>query len=253
MKSRSILAATALVCAYAFQQSELAAPNHLLDPFATGWLLIDTSGDGIADLVAGKVVVPDNPGAAENAAAANIAARLGYGSTGLTPPVVVTKAQDTTTGLRVTVSIGAADGVPVLEQEEGGVFLAANGLRIVGADEDGLLAAAEAYAARAPYVWRVPGEKLKGIEELTGGRLDGVTYLKGKAGIHRAFLSGSVTTAKMKEALASPRLASVHELVHGADSAVSDKPEAAQPAPAPTPPAPADATPTRLDLATLYS
>src|SRR5436309_15723141 len=109
MKFRGILAAAALVCAYAFQQSEPVAPNHLLDPFATGWLLIDTSGDGIADFVAGKVVVPDDPSAAQNAAAANIAARLGYGSTGLTPPVVVTNTEDTTTGPRITIAI---DGAP---------------------------------------------------------------------------------------------------------------------------------------------
>jgi hypothetical protein len=257
MKSRSLLAAAALVCAYAWQQSEPVATDRVADPFATGWMLTDTNGDGIADFIAGKVVVPDNPSAAENAAAANVAARLGYGTTGLTPPVVVTNAQNRTTGPRITIARGGVDGIPALEKEEGGVFAGANGLRIVGADEDGLTAAAEAYAARAPYLWRVPGEKLSAVAELSGARLEGVTYLKGKAGVHRAFLSGNVTEAKLKEALASPRLAAVHELVvMNGPTAVSEKPEAAQaPAAAAAAPAAPDAAaaPTRLDLATLYT
>ena len=44
---------------------------------------------GIADFINGKVVVPAQPSAAENAAAVDFAARLGFGSTGLTPPLVV--------------------------------------------------------------------------------------------------------------------------------------------------------------------
>src|SRR5207248_9296081 len=65
------------------------AASHLTDPFATGWILADTNGDGIADFVPGKIVVPDQPTAAQNAAAADIAARLGFGTTGFTPPVVI--------------------------------------------------------------------------------------------------------------------------------------------------------------------
>ena len=54
-----------------------------------GWMLVDTNGDGIADAIAGKIIVPDKSTAAENSAAANFAARLAYGSTGLTLPLVV--------------------------------------------------------------------------------------------------------------------------------------------------------------------
>jgi len=77
---------------HAFAQAPPPAPastNHLSDPFATGWMLADTNGDGIADEITGKIVVPDHPTAAENAAAANLAARFGYGSTGLTLPLVL--------------------------------------------------------------------------------------------------------------------------------------------------------------------
>src|SRR6202043_3893605 len=68
-----------------------AVPSNepLTDAFETGWMLADTNGDGIADLIAGKIVVPDRPSAIENTAAADLAARLAFGSTGLTLPLVV--------------------------------------------------------------------------------------------------------------------------------------------------------------------
>ncbi len=71
------------------QPANAPAVGHMSDPFATGWMVADTNGDGIADAVTGKIVVPEAPTAAENAAAANIAARVAYGSTGLTLPLVV--------------------------------------------------------------------------------------------------------------------------------------------------------------------
>src|ERR1035441_9031942 len=211
--------------------------NHLPDPFATGWMLIDTNGDGIADFLNGKVVVPASPTAAENAAAANLAARLGYGTTGLTPPVVV--AGDPGRGPRIVVSKAPTALLPGgFEKEEGGVLQADDSLLIAGADEAGLEAAAEAYSARAPYLWRVNGEKLSAIAETVGGgaELFGITYQRGKAGIHRAFLRGPsgsspVTQAALDTALASPLLASVHQLVVlNGPSATSTKAEAAQPA-----------------------
>ena len=68
--------------------------ENISDPFAAGWMLVDTNGDGIADAIVGKIVVPDHSSAAENAAAANFAARVGYGSTGLTLPIVITASED---------------------------------------------------------------------------------------------------------------------------------------------------------------
>jgi len=77
------LLALAVASAFAFQtpQSGNPAPaDRVADPFAVGWLLVDTNGDGIADFINGKIVVPADPTAVENAAAANLAARLGFGS-----------------------------------------------------------------------------------------------------------------------------------------------------------------------------
>jgi hypothetical protein len=167
---------------FAYQALPGPAPDRLADPFATGWMLVDTNGDGIADFITGKIVVPPSPTAAENAAAANIAARLGYGTTGLTPPLVI--AGDTGSGQRIVVGKPPTDLVPGgFEKEEGGVFLVDEHLLITAGDDAGLTAAAEAYSARAPYQWRVSGEKLAAIAEVVGAgaRLVGITYQRGGA------------------------------------------------------------------------
>ena len=243
---------------FAYQTTPSPAANHLADPFATGWMLVDINGDGIADFIDGKVVVGPDPSAARNAAAANIVARLGYGTTGLTPPVVVWS--DPGSGPRIVIG-KSPDGLPPggFEKEEGGVFQSDNGLLLAGADDAGLTAAAEAYSARAPYIWRVNGEKLSAIAEAAGGELVGITYRHGKAGVHRAFLRGAATQAALDAALAKPELASVHELiVIGGPSATNLKAEATQPAVTGQPAEPTNGTaaanaPARLDLATLYT
>jgi len=242
---------------FAFQVPNAPHANHLEDPFALGWMLVDTNGDGIADSIQGKVVVPINSTAGQNAAAANMAARLAYGSTGLTPPLVV--AGDPASGPRIVIG----NSPEKLEKDEGGVFATDHGVIIAG-DDAGLIAAADAFSARAPYIWRVNGEKLSAIRAATGGELAGVTYMRGKAGVHRAILSGSLTQAALDAAIAKPQLASVHQLVAGELTATNPKPELAAPAangPAPASAAAggeneavaANAAPTRLDLATLFT
>ncbi|HEY1495533.1 MAG TPA: hypothetical protein VGF49_13370, partial [Candidatus Solibacter sp.] len=185
---RVSLAAIAVVMS-AFQQTPTPPASHLADPFATGWMLVDTNGDGIADFIEGKVVVPTRSSEAENAAAANLAARLGYGSTGITLPLVVNSSDGT--GPRIWVgkdalppalSAEAAAWIAKLQKEEGGIFALGTGLAVLGADDEGLLAAAEAYSARAPYQWKLAGDRLAQL-----GDIAGVTYARGKAGVNRAF------------------------------------------------------------------
>ncbi|MDR3698961.1 MAG: M14 family zinc carboxypeptidase [Candidatus Sulfopaludibacter sp.] len=278
MPRKSIVAlaaiALALACAFAFQAPSPPAPvDRVADPFATGWMVTDTNGDGIADFIAGKIVVPAHASAAENAAAANLAARVGFAATGMTPPVVI--AGDSGSGPRIRVGREATAPV-ALEKEEGGVFFDGGALSVASADDAGLQAAAEAYSARAPYQWRVPAGKLAAIADAvraaapgTPVELVGVTYLKGKAGVHRAFLrsSGTIDAAALEKALASPLLTAVHSLaILGGATAVSAKAEPAIPpqasggtAPGPGAPAAdgvagaAAGAPTRLDLATLFT
>jgi hypothetical protein len=251
--------------------------NHLTDPFSTGWMLSDTNGDGIIDFVPGKIVVPERPSAAQNAAAADIAARIGFATTGFTPPMVISAADDRGAGPRIYV--GRPSPVE-LQTEEGGVFGENGNLVVAGHDDAGLLAAAEALAARAPYLWRIPGDRLIAIAEAINrqaagahAEATGFTYLKGKAGINRAFLksSAAVTSAALDAVLNNAQFANVHQIVVGNVTATNPKPPALIPnapvaaAPAGDAPAAAEAPagdagdgggaagPARLDLATLYT
>src|SRR5438045_751438 len=131
--SLCLLAFSALI-AY---QSDSPPQGHLADPFSAGWMLADTNGDDIVDFIAGKIVVPARSTAAENAAAANLAARLGYGSTGFTPPVVISASENRADGPRIYVGSGAAPAnssnavaelANRLQPGEGGVFTLENDL-----------------------------------------------------------------------------------------------------------------------------
>src|SRR5271163_1020037 len=165
-------------------------PDHLNDPFSAGWMVIDTNGDGIADFVLGKVVVPASPSATENAAAADFAARIGFATTGLTLPVVISAAEDRGDGPRIYVgrnSVPArytgevAELMNRLGSDEGGVFVLDGNLVVLGHEDTGLLAAAEAFASRAPAIWKLNGEKFPALAQAVNGsaRITGVTYLKG--------------------------------------------------------------------------
>ena len=273
MLKRSIPLLT-MVCAFAFQRPTAPAAtsgNSVADAFRTGWMLVDTNGDGIADFVNGKVMVPLRPSAAENAAAANLAARLGFGTTGLTLPLVVNAGPNSGDGPRMWVG---RDAVPAqfaaelatlarkLEAEEGGVFAVGGNLAIVASDDFGLGAAADAYAARAPYQWKVPGEKLEAIATAVGSgtQLVGLTYKRGTAAVYRAILRSEtpVTIAALSAAFASNHLTGVRQLtVLGGASPVEIMNPKTLPTQAPAaagsqangePPAPK-----RLDLATLYT
>jgi hypothetical protein len=261
----------------AFSQPQASA--HVTNVFSEGYMLRDTNHDGVIDFIEGKVVVPAQPDAAENAAAANIAARLGFASTGLTPPLVVSAAAQSAPGPRIWIgehsvppalSANAAQLLTRLQPGEGGVFALAGGLLIAGKNEAGLTAAANAFSARAPYLWKVPGAQFDGIsEELNrivpgaNAHITGVTYTKGHSGVSRLLVSShaAVIDANLKAILNLPRFAFVHELVVTAAghsiSALNPKPlpiAPSAPEAAPTTGAGDDAaTPQPLDLSLLYT
>ncbi len=242
MRARSLVMLLAIVAVSMPAQSRLAgqsaaSPAHLEDPFAPGWMIFDSNGDGVADALRGLVVVPDAPTATDNAAAANVAARLAFGSTGLTLPIVM-RAADAARALegpRIFVGLAAAPAairsqidplVASLAANEGGVFAAGSDLVLAGKDDAGLRAAAEAYTARAPFQWALNGDALGGIAIGVNKALDsggahtmtaliGVTYVKGAAGIRRALLrpTGGAAPRALNAALKSVRFSSVHDLV----------------------------------------
>lgn len=240
-----LLAICALSWPAATQSTSTASAvsaNPLEHAFEKGWVLEDTNGDNIADFVHGRVVVPAEPSAAENAAAANLAARLGYETTGLTMPVVqiATEAAGHASGPEIFVSSGAMSAVAspdlaplvsLLGPGEGGVFLNGDDLDVIGADAPGLMAAATDFAARSPYQWATPGEKIEVIaadvnKALAAAKINatavlaGLTYSDKQPGIHRAILrlSSEVDSSAVRKAL-SPQgkpaatFADVSELV----------------------------------------
>ena len=285
MRIRSIVLFVSLVvCTHPANPAADTRAPHLMDPFSAGWMVADTNGDGIVDFVAGKVVVPAHPSAAENAAAADLAARLGFASTGLTLPVVIPAGEDRADGPRIYVGVAAVptgqraaatERANQLQAAEGGVFALDGNLAVVGHDDEGLLAAAEAFASRAPFVWRPAAETLTGLAAAVNpaAEINGIVYAKGKAGIQRAFLDSpaAVTAESLASVLSGAAMANVHELVVAVNgqtvSAVNQKALPAMPAtPAPaaggaaaagdTAAAGGDAEgagPARLDLATLYT
>jgi len=220
--------------------------NPLMNAFGMGWMLVDTNGDGVADAVQGKIVVPAAPSPAENAAAANCAARLSFGSSGITLPLVVTASNSIGEGPHIWIGRGAIPATALqklasltseLEKGEGGVFLVDEDLAIVGSDDAGVFFAASSFAARSPYQWDLPGDLLSAIPDAVNtathgvkAELVGVTYIDGKQGLRRVFLraSGEVSAQALSAALAHPSLSSVHELIvlGGASpvSAVNPKP-----------------------------
>src|SRR6202035_3099806 len=105
-------------------------------------------------------------------------------------------------------------------------------------------AAANGYAARAPYQWSVPGDQLADIAAAvdagghgTGAQLVGVIYRRGEPGIHRAVVRArfAVGASALAAAFASSHLPAVRVLtvVGGAAPVTAPNPTPmAAPAPA---------------------
>jgi len=199
--------------------------SRIEDVFRIGTMVVDTNGDKIADAVCGHVLLPKSPDAAENTAAANLAARLGYETSALTLPLVATKPvadgsfcpKDTMNlwvGREAMADAPLSGTIAELQIGEGGVFLVKGGLLFAGADAAGLLAAADGYSAHAPYQWSVTGERLQAIARTVNARLReqkvdataelvALTYQSGQPGLHRAVLliSGTAGAAAVHKAL----------------------------------------------------
>ncbi len=146
--------------------------------------LTDTNGDGLADSVAARVVVPTVPTADDVEAAANIAGRLGYETTALTLPLVVRDNEVTSPAdIRLPILVGrentfikslvehGAINPKALQPGQGLVSIVTSplggpvGIVVVGGDDAGTLAAGVELAARLPRLWNMTGITLGGIEQ----------------------------------------------------------------------------------------
>jgi hypothetical protein len=202
--------------------------TFLENPWQLGMLLQDTNGDKIADAVCGHIIVPANPNAAENTAAANLAARVGYETSALTLPMVIQGAPQAVTGCTgnapniwvgegavPSASAAAVHGVAgTLGFGEGAVVVIEGGIAVIGPDPVGLLNAANAYAQRAPFLWSVPGDKIglpaKNINAaLVKGKstakteLQALVFAGNNGGVRRAVLrlDGTIDVATLQKLL----------------------------------------------------
>src|SRR4051794_12505232 len=153
---------------------EVVAPASLSAFFKPGVAFQDRNGDGVVDFVDARIVLPERPSATDVAAAANVAARLGYETTAMNLPVARLEgarpegARAFQASADATIFIGSkslaqagitaeAIGAGTLKPGDGVVaaFTTAGkpAVAILGGDDDGLSAASVMFAGHLPKVW----------------------------------------------------------------------------------------------------
>src|SRR3989441_5866001 len=161
-------------------------PQTLTALVAANSLTRDTNGDGLADSVAARVIVPAIPPLADLEAATTLAARLGYETTALTLPLVVRDsdiAQPASIGVPILVGRGTrfvkgladARTIDLASLKPGQGLVAAvpsplgggAGIVVAGGDDEGTLNAAVQLAARLPRAWGMNGIALPAIGDQT--------------------------------------------------------------------------------------
>jgi len=146
----------------------------LCDLYTAHGLLADHNGDGCIDAVKARIVLRRDALPAEQRAALDIAARLGFETMSLALPVAVVEDESGPWPAQIhPIVIGAAhgtahalarDGVPPAESLGPGQGLLQllpatvqrpQGILVAGGDGDGASAAASLLSSRLPYVWHV--------------------------------------------------------------------------------------------------
>ena len=171
------------------QRPELRSLASLFDVAAGA--IRDTNGDGFADAVVARVIVPAEPAVEDVQGAANIAGRLGFETTALTLPLVVKAneiAQPASIALPILVGRGNALVKPLVDRgaidlkplKPGQGLVAvvpsplggADGVVVIGGDDEGTLNAANELAAYLPRIWGSIGARVGQVETQT------IRYLK---------------------------------------------------------------------------
>ena len=155
-----------------------AAPDAALTletVFERGPVLQDRNGDAVVDFVNARFVIGDQATPAEVAAAAEVAARLGFETLAIDLPLSSSNDTDRTPivlGQAGLASFGVQPGevgIDGLESGEGLIAVAEidgrAALIIAGADDAGTLAAARTFAGRLPQVWDPKGPSLTDVTE----------------------------------------------------------------------------------------
>ena len=165
------------------------AAGGLEEVYDAGFVLDDSNGDGHLDSVTARLALPSVPTDAEVAAAANVAARLGYETTALDLPLRRYAGAASEVGPVIAIGAGSLSRLAArisdaelggeLEPGRGTVALVGGTPRTVvlaGGDDAGTRAAALVFAARLPHIWDPEGSTL-------GDVVNDVRVVLGAAGI----------------------------------------------------------------------
>ncbi len=181
------LAALALVYSAPAGKAQQDMPSGaslagLEDVFAPGVFLEDRNGDGLVDFINARIVLPADPAPEEVAAAANIAARLGFESSAFTPGLGVLDVDITPGPETAPLFLVGRSNRWVGELEEQGrieldgltagqglfaivssPFGGADAVVVAGADPAGTLYAANSTSARLPYLWQLRSDTISSV------------------------------------------------------------------------------------------
>ncbi len=211
----------------------LAQPDSLATLYEAA--VADENGDGVPDRLRARVVLADGASAAEVAAGAEIAARLGFETLAADLPLPETA--------EVLIRVGLGD----LPAGRGEVSLD-DGVRVTGGDAAGLAAAAHWLAARAPHVFGVEGDSLADVEAAVG---DGarVIRVEVEAGADALALA-EVAADAIPDELRFDGLRTL--VVTAGDSRAEFAHDPPAPEPGPIPARPGTGSKDDLDLSVLY-
>ena len=172
----------------------------------TGVVLQDRNGDDVVDFVDARILLGMSPTEAEVAAAANLAARLGYETSAVDMGLLgSTLTRDVHTSPVFLVGSGALDGAGV-----GGDVLAglapgqgvvahlapdarfrAGAVALAGYDATGLLATTAYFSGRYPGVWAPDGTEWKELAEKAEAFVEGLQVGEAGVSLDRIIIDGS--------------------------------------------------------------
>jgi hypothetical protein len=167
------------------QATEARDLRNLLEP---GYVLQDRNDDDVIDFVNARIILPADPDESEVAAAANIAARLGYETSAINLDLVGFDSDRVRRYDLPVVLIGTrnalgpgASGSPASDLAPGQgriLWIAADSrfgqgaVWVTGRDATGLMTAADYLSARYPALWAPDGEEISDVGEGLVGILE---------------------------------------------------------------------------------
>lgn len=211
----TVFAAAGLV-AMPVPAQDAPAPESLANVYDRA--LRDTNGDGLADAIVARVILPTNPSLEDVQAASNIAARLGYETTAASLPVILSDDDGAVRSAAMPILVGRgnrfvkaliASGKLETASLKAGQGLVAfvpdavggrPAIVVVGIDDAGTATAAVQLAARLPYLWNQTGVQLSAIEQ------EAATYLTDRVVTVRLATVVALVVDRDRRGLADVRL-----------------------------------------------